>query len=81
MPDEQNQQQERAEEAAEDAGELMSVADAARVLGISRSKINLMIRLGELQVVDVNPLDKRQRLVRRADVETLLRRAPKDAAA
>ncbi len=63
------------------ADDLMSVADAARALGISRSKINQMIRLGELQVVDKNPLDKRQRLVRRADVQDLLKRAPKDTAA
>ena len=58
----------------------MTVPEAAKYLGVHRSKIYRLIQEGELQFAGKNPLDKRQRVLRRSDIEALARRAPKDAA-
>ena len=50
--------------------ELMTLTEAAESLGVSRFKISRLIRDGELRAF-VSPLDRRQRLVRRTDVEAL----------
>jgi excisionase family DNA binding protein len=50
--------------------EFMTLTAAAEALGVSRFKISRLIRDGELQAF-VSPLDRRQRLVRRSDVEAL----------
>jgi hypothetical protein len=64
--------------------EYMTVADARDYLGVSKRKIAQLIESGTLHAEE-NPLDKRSKSVRRADVEDLKRRAPdmtgrKDAA-
>ena len=48
----------------------MTLTEAAELLGVSRFKISRLIRDGELRAF-VSPLDRRQRLVRRSDVEAL----------
>jgi excisionase family DNA binding protein len=61
--------------------ELLTVADAAKLLGVGRTKMSELIASGELPVVGKDPLDKRVRLIKRSDVDTLLKRsAKKDAA-
>jgi excisionase family DNA binding protein len=48
----------------------MTLTAAAEALDVSRFKISRLIRDGELKAF-VSPLDRRQRLVRRSDVEAL----------
>jgi excisionase family DNA binding protein len=50
--------------------DLMTLTEAAEALGVSRFKVSRLIRDGTLQAF-VSPLDRRQRLVRRSDVEAL----------
>jgi excisionase family DNA binding protein len=50
--------------------EFMTLTAAAEALDVSRFKVSRLIRDGELQAF-VSPLDRRQRLVKRSDVETL----------
>ena len=59
--------------------ELMRVTDAAALLGISRKTMTRMLRDGELTVVGLDPVDHRAKLVRRADVEAILRQATRPA--
>jgi excisionase family DNA binding protein len=51
--------------------ELLTLSEAARVLGVSRPKMTRMVSKG-LLVTHNNPLDERTKLVRRADVLALL---------
>ena len=61
--------------------DLMSVAAARELLGISKTTMTKLIKRGELPIVGTDPLDRRSRLVRRSDVEAILARsAKKDAA-
>jgi hypothetical protein len=55
--------------------EYISVADAMEMLGISKSRIADMLRGGELHW-ERNPVDRRGKLLRRADVEALARKLP-----
>lgn len=48
------------------------IREAARLLGVSRTKVWAMVRDGELEA-QVDPLDRRQRLISRSDIERLLR--------
>ena len=48
----------------------MTLTEAAEALGVSRFKVSRLVRDGLLQAF-VSPLDRRQRLVRRGDVEEL----------
>ncbi len=50
--------------------QLMTLTEAAEALGVSRFKISRLVREGAIRAF-VSPLDRRQRLVRRADVEAL----------
>jgi len=50
--------------------DFMTLTAAAEALSVSRFKVSRLIRDGELQAF-VSPLDRRQRLVRRSDVEAL----------
>lgn len=59
-------------------GEYMTVADARDYLGISKAKMTRLIEEGIL-ATEPNLLDKRSKLVRRADVEAL-RKVPGVAA-
>ena len=54
--------------------DVMRVAEAMQYLGVSRRKIAALIAEGELPAV-VDPLDKRSKLVKRADVEALAARS------
>lgn len=55
--------------------EFMTVAEARDYLGVSKTKIARLIDGGELPAVE-NVLDKRSKIVRRADVERLRQQAP-----
>ncbi len=52
------------------ADEFLTLTAAAELIDVSRFKISRLIRDGDLQAF-VSPLDRRQRLVRRRDVEAL----------
>ncbi len=60
--------------------EWMTVPEAAKYLGVHRSKIYRLIKEGELKFAGKNPLDKRQSVLKRSDIEALAKRAPKEAA-
>ena len=65
--------------------EFMTVAEARVRLGVSKDRMAALIRKGTLTTED-NPFDARSKLIKRADVETLLAtarpaRAPKSRAA
>ncbi len=50
----------------------MNITEALRVLKISRTKMAQMLEEGHL-AYELNPLDKREKLVKREDVEKLRR--------
>lgn len=61
----------------------ISVAEAREILGISEPRIAVMLRDGIL-TWEPNPVDRRGKLLRRAEVEELALKAgktPKDSAA
>jgi hypothetical protein len=51
--------------------DLITIAEARELLQVSKPKMADIIKSGELEVVQRDPLDKRVKLVRRADVEAL----------
>jgi hypothetical protein len=51
--------------------ELITVTEARRILGISANKMSALIGSGTLPY-EQDPLDRRVKLVRRADVEGLM---------
>ena len=53
--------------------ELITVTQARRILGISANKMSALIGSGTLPY-EQDPLDRRVKLVRRADVEGLMRK-------
>ncbi len=53
--------------------ELMTVTEARRILGISANKMSALIGSGTLPY-EQDPLDRRVKLVRRSDVEGLMRK-------
>ena len=53
--------------------ELITVTEARRILGISANKMSALIGSGTLPF-EQDPLDRRVKLVRRADVEGLMRK-------
>jgi len=53
--------------------EYMTLGEAQRALGVSRPTLTKMVREGTLPAV-TNLIDKRSKLVHRADVEALTRR-------
>jgi excisionase family DNA binding protein len=59
--------------------EYMTVAEAREYLGVSKRKIAQLIEDGVLPAEE-NPLDKRSKKVKRADVEALKSAAPETAA-
>jgi hypothetical protein len=61
--------------------ELITLSDAAELLGVNRMKITRLLKAGLLTVAGVDPLDLRSKLVRRSDVEALARRSAKKVAA
>lgn len=56
-----------------DNSELITVAEARRILGISANKMSALIGSGTLPY-EQDPLDHRVKLVRRVDVEGLMRK-------
>ena len=61
--------------------ELISVAAARQMLDVSKTTMTKLLQRGELTVVGVDPLDRRSKLVRRADVLAILARSGKKDAA
>lgn len=55
--------------------EFMTIKQAAEALGVDRVTIWRRIRSGELEVFQ-SQVDRRERLVRRADIEAMLRPVP-----
>ena len=53
--------------------ELMKVAEARKILGISANKMSALIGSGTLPF-EQDPLDRRVKLVKRSDVEGLMRK-------
>jgi hypothetical protein len=53
--------------------ELVTVAEARRILGISANKMSALIGSGALPY-EQDPLDRRVKLVKRSDVEGLMRK-------
>jgi excisionase family DNA binding protein len=64
----------------DDDDDLLSLTAAAEQLGVNKKAITRLISRGELTVVGTDPLDRRSKLVRRAEVEALARRSGKGAA-
>ncbi len=56
--------------------EKMKLSEARKFLGISVSKMTALVSSGKIAVED-DPLDRRVRLVRRSDLEELLRKRSK----
>lgn len=56
------------------ASEIIKVAEARRILGISANKMAALIGSGALPY-EQDPLDHRVKLVRRKDVEELMRKS------
>jgi hypothetical protein len=54
--------------------EKLTLTQARKYLGISFTKMTNMIRGGKISY-EVNPLDLREKLVRRSELDELLRRA------
>ena len=54
--------------------EYVTIAEARAILGVSKPRMAELLREGAL-IAEENPLDKRSKLVKRADVEALARRA------
>ena len=59
--------------------EYMTVGEAMRELGVSKSKITRLLNDGTLPS-EINMLDKRSKLIKRADVEALKRRGKPEQA-
>jgi hypothetical protein len=56
-------------------GEWVSVTEARLMLGVSEDKIARMLSAGEL-TWEVNPVDHRGKIIRRADVLALVAKRP-----
>lgn len=61
--------------------EYISVAEARELLGVSKTRIAEMVKKGELGPTEPNPVDRRGKLVLRANVEALAAKAGKKDAA
>jgi len=57
----------------------LTLQEAAELAGVSRVKLWRMARAGELRTY-VNPRDRRERLIRRDELEAALRPVPTDQA-
>lgn len=68
------------ERPAEKRGTTMTIAEAQQMLKVSKAKIARLIKAGDLPATE-DPLDKRFKLVERADVEALLARSQRPRSA
>lgn len=57
----------------------LNIRDAAAMLGVERKKIQRMIKAGELEAIQ-SPVDRRERLVLKSSIDSLLDFAKKIAA-
>lgn len=71
---------ERHAERRDERGNTMTIAEAQRMLKVSRMKMAALIKEGKLTATK-DPLDKRFKLVERADVEALLARSQRQRSA
>jgi hypothetical protein len=51
--------------------ELITLSEAKEILGVSHAKMSRLIQKGTLAAI-INPLDNREKLVRKADVLSLI---------
>ena len=65
-------------QAAAEAGEYVTMTEAQEVLGVSRFKIWQLVRDGELSTYQ-STLDRRQKLIRRSDLDALRQPRPHPA--
>jgi len=63
----------------EERDQLLKVREAQRMLGVSKKKMAALIAEGTLSYVR-DPLDKRVKLLRRADIEKLIDQRMREAA-
>lgn len=66
--------------AAEQSGEFMTVAQAQRALGVSKMKMTRLLAEGALHA-EADPLDKRYKLIARAEIEALKARSQRTSRA
>jgi excisionase family DNA binding protein len=63
-----------------DEPEYLTLQEAAEVLGVSRWRMWMLVKNGELEAI-TSPLDRRVKLVRQEDIDRLARYIPKKGAA
>jgi excisionase family DNA binding protein len=61
-----------------DGANYVNIGEAAEILGTTRRTVYTMIKTGKLEAIQ-NPIDSREKLISRADIERLARfaRQPK----
>ncbi len=60
--------------------DLIPMKEAQRLLGVSKKTMSEIVKRGDLPVAGADPLDRRIKLVHRADVLALLARSSKKVA-
>lgn len=65
---------------AQRQSEYISIGEAREILGVSKTRIAQMVKHGEL-TAEQNPVDRRGKLLRRAEVDALAAKAGKKVAA
>jgi hypothetical protein len=71
---------ERKEDAMANDDEFLTIGEARELLGVGHSTMTKLLKTGVLPTIGRDPLNQRTKLVRRSDVEALLRRSKKAAA-
>lgn len=79
MANETTTQREKSDEKRTERENTMTIAEAQKELRVSKAKIARLIKEGALHA-EPDPLDKRFKLVQRADVEALLAQSQRPAA-
>ena len=79
MANETTTQREKSDEKRTERENTMTIAEAQKELRVSKAKIARLIKEGKLPA-EPDPLDKRFKLVQRADVEALLAQSQRPAA-
>jgi hypothetical protein len=61
----------------EGKSEYITVAEAREILSVSKAKMSELLKPGGLLQAKPHPIDKRSKVLRRADVEALAAQLPK----